>query len=77
MNEKERKPGGDTAGMYYPRKMAHGWCVAHPVTACGITIERYGTKYRTYREAYERAMELNRRLVDEELRQERGRAGGE
>ena len=70
MNEKERKPGKETAGMYYPRKMAHGWCVAHPVTACGITIERFGTKYRTYREAYERAMELNREHIEQLLEKE-------
>ena len=47
-------------GKYYPRKMAHGWCVAHRITACGATIERFGAKYRTYREAFERAEAMNR-----------------
>lgn len=46
-------------GKYYPRKMAHGWCVAHRITACGATIERFGVKYRTYREAFERADRMN------------------
>ena len=27
--------------LYYPRKMRTGWCVAHEVTAAGVTIERY------------------------------------
>lgn len=44
---------------YYPRKMRTGWCVAHEVTAAGITIERYGIRCRTYAEAYRRAEEMN------------------
>lgn len=50
-------PGGS---KYYPRKMAHGWCVAHRFTACGVTIERFGAKSQTYREAFERAERMNR-----------------
>ena len=30
--------------QYYPRKMRRGWCVAHEVTAAGVTIERYGIR---------------------------------
>lgn len=41
--------------QYYPRKMRRGWCVAHEVTAAGITIERYGIHCQTYAEAYRRA----------------------
>ena len=44
---------------YYPRKMRTGWCVAHEVTAAGITIERYGIRCRTYAEAFNRAEEMN------------------
>ena len=33
--------------LYYPRKMRTGWCVAHEVTAAGVTIERYGIKCRS------------------------------
>ena len=40
--------------LYYPRKMRTGWCVAHEVTAAGVTIERYGIKCRTYTEAFNR-----------------------
>ena len=41
--------------QYYPRKMRRGWCVAHEVTAAGVTIERYGIRCQTYAEAYHRA----------------------
>lgn len=37
--------------LYYPRKMRTGWCVAHEVTAAGVTIERYGIHCQTYAEA--------------------------
>ena len=40
--------------LYYPRKMRTGWCVAHEVTAAGVTIERYGIHCQTYAEAYGR-----------------------
>ena len=33
--------------LYYPRKMRTGWCVAHEVTAAGVTIERYGIHCQT------------------------------
>ena len=56
------------SGKYYPRKMAHGWCVAHRITACGATIERFGVKYRTYREAFERAERMNREEAAAALR---------
>ena len=36
--------------LYYPRKMRTGWCVAHEVTAAGVTIERYGIHCQTYAE---------------------------
>ena len=45
--------------LYYPRKMRTGWCVAHEVTAAGITIERYGIHCQTYAEAYRRAEVMN------------------
>lgn len=44
----------------YPRKMRRGWCVAHEVTAAGVTIERYGIRCQTYAEAYHRAEVMNR-----------------
>ena len=47
--------------LYYPRKMRTGWCVAHEVTAAGITIERYGIHCQTYAEAYRRAEVMNRK----------------
>ena len=50
----ENKKATDTP-LYYPRKMRTGWCVAHEVTAAGITIERYGIHCQTYAEAYRRA----------------------
>lgn len=46
--------------LYYPRRMRVEWCVAHEVTAAGVTIERYGIKCRTYAEAYKRADKMNR-----------------
>ena len=46
--------------QYYPRKMRRGWCVAHEVTAAGVTIERYGIRCQTYAEAYHRAEVMNR-----------------
>lgn len=45
--------------LYYPRKMRTGWCVAHEVTAAGVTIERYGIHCQTYAEAYRRAEVMN------------------
>lgn len=50
MNENKKANG---APHYYPRKMRTGWCVAHEVTAAGVTIERYGIHCQTYAEAYE------------------------
>lgn len=47
--------------LYYPRKMRTGWCVAHEVTAAGITIERYGIHCQTYAEAYRRAEVMNQK----------------
>lgn len=47
--------------QYYPRKMRRGWCVAHEVTAAGVTIERYGIRCQTYAEAYHRAEVMNRK----------------
>ena len=47
--------------LYYPRKMRTGWCVAHEVTAAGVTIERYGIHCQTYAEAYRRAEVMNRK----------------
>ena len=46
--------------QYYPRKIRRGWCVAHEVTAAGVTIERYGIRCQTYAEAYHRAEVMNR-----------------
>lgn len=51
--------GKDIKTLYYPRKMRTGWCVAHEVTAAGVTIERYGVKCRTYAEAFDRADRMN------------------
>lgn len=45
--------------VYYPRKMRTGWCVAHEVSACGVTIERYGMKSQTYAEALRKAEKMN------------------
>lgn len=60
MKNERQTAAAPVSGKYYPRKMAHGWCVAHRITACGATIERFGAKYRTYREAFERAEWMNR-----------------
>ena len=57
--------------LYYPRKMRTGWCVAHEVTAAGVTIERYGIHCQTYAEAYRRAEVMNRK---QEAEVEVGRA---
>lgn len=56
--------GKDLKTLYYPRKMRTGWCVAHEVTAAGVTIERYGVKCRTYAEAFDRAERMNREQPD-------------
>lgn len=60
MKDEHQTATAPTGGKYYPRKMRSGWCVAHHVTACGITIERFGAKSSTYREAFERAERMNR-----------------
>lgn len=52
--------------LYYPRKMRRGWCVAHEVTAAGITIERYGIRCQTYAEAFGRAEVMNREQEEAE-----------
>lgn len=62
MNENKKANG---APHYYPRKMRTGWCVAHEVTAAGVTIERYGIKCRTYTEAFNRAEVMNREQLAE------------
>lgn len=54
----------DIKTLYYPRKMRTGWCVAHEVTAAGVTIERYGVKCRTYAEAFDRADRMNRQQLE-------------
>lgn len=56
MNENRK---ANVAPLYYPRKMRTGWCVAHEVTAAGITIERYGIHCQTYVEEYRRAEVMN------------------
>ena len=67
--------------LYYPRKMRTGWCVAHEVTAAGVTIERYGIHCQTYAEAYHRAEVMNREQQAEVMNRkqqeeaEAGRAG--
>lgn len=58
MNENKK---ANSAPLYYPRKMRRGWCVAHEVTAAGVTIERYGIRCQTYAEAYRRAEVMNRK----------------
>lgn len=60
--------------LYYPRKMRTGWCVAHEVTAAGVTIERYGIRCQTYAEAYRRAEVMNRKQ-QAEAEVEAGHAG--
>lgn len=58
--EKNQEPtAANVGGKYYPRKMRTGWCVAHRITACGVTIERFGVKSQTYREAFVRAEQMN------------------
>lgn len=56
----------NNALLYYPRKMRTGWCVAHEVTAAGVTIERYGIHCQTYAEAYRRAEVMNRKKMEAE-----------
>lgn len=51
--------------LYYARKMRTGWCVAHEVTAAGITIERYGMHCQTYAEAFRRAEVMNQQQQPE------------
>ena len=71
----ENKKATDTP-LYYPRKMRTGWCVAHEVTAAGITIERYGIHCQTYAEAYRRAEVMNRKQqVETEAGREETRVG--
>ena len=67
----ENKKATDTP-LYYPRKMRTGWCVAHEVTAAGVTIERYGIHCQTYAEAYRRAEVMNRK---QQVETEAGREG--
>ena len=59
----ENRKATDTP-LYYPRKMRTGWCVAHEVTAAGVTIERYGIHCQTYAEAFGRAEVMNREQAD-------------
>lgn len=61
MNENRKTTG---TPLYYPRKMRRGWCVAHEVTAAGVTIERYGIRCQTYAEAFGRAEVMNREQAD-------------
>lgn len=63
MNENKK---ANNALLYYPRKMRTGWCVAHEVTAAGVTIERYGIHCQTYAEAYRRAEVMNRKEMEAE-----------
>ena len=58
MTNGQQTAAAPISGKYYPRKMAHGWCVAHRITACGVTIERFG----------ERAGWMNREEVAAALR---------
>ena len=64
---------------YYPRKMRTGWCVAHEVTAAGVTIERYGIHCQTYAEAYRRAEVMNQQQQAQALQSadSDGKRGGE
>lgn len=68
MEQNQSKTTVDTGGRYYPRKMAHGWCVAHHVTTLGVDIERFGVKSQSYREAFERAERMNREEAAANLR---------
>ncbi|WP_455972732.1 hypothetical protein [Bacteroides congonensis] len=65
--------------LYYPRKMRTGWCVAHEVTAAGVTIERYGIRCQTYVEAYRRAEVMNQQQQAQALQPANsdGKRGGE
>ncbi len=63
MNENRKATG---TPLYYPRKMRAGWCVAHEVTAAGVTIERYGIHCQTYAEAYRRAEVMNQEQAEAE-----------
>ena len=65
--------------LYYPRKMRTGWCVAHEVTAAGVTIERYGIHCQTYAEAYRRAEVMNQQQQAQALQPANsdGKRGGE
>lgn len=67
MEHNQEKEAALPGGKYYPRKMRSGWCVAHHVTACGITIERFGIKFPNYREAFERAERMNREEAGKEF----------
>jgi len=60
MEELQGKRAAAPGGKYYPRKMRRGWCVAHEVKACGVAIERFGTRCGTYAEAFSRADKMNR-----------------
>lgn len=59
MKREQEFSAANVGGKYYPRKMRTGWCVAHRITACGVTIERFGVKSQTYREAFVRAEQMN------------------
>ena len=75
MNENRKTTGTQ---LYYPRKMRRGWCVAHEVTAAGVTIERYGIRCQTYTEAFGRAEVMNREQADAlRLAAPDGEKGGE
>lgn len=58
--DRNNQSAAHISGKYYPRKMRTGYCVAHHITAMGVTIERYGAKYRTYSEAFDAAERMNR-----------------
>lgn len=73
----ENRKATDTT-LYYPRKMRRGWCVAHEVTAAGVTIERYGIRCQTYAEAFGRAEVMNREQADAlQAADSDGKKGGE
>ena len=72
MKQIQEKTAINTGGKYYPRKMAHGWCVAHYVTVLGVRIEHFGAKSQSYHEAFERAERMNREEAATELRAEAG-----
>lgn len=60
MEQNQEKAAIMNGGRYYPRKMRRGWCVAHEVKTCGVTIERFGLRFGTYAEAFSRADRMNR-----------------